>query len=252
MMEYKEYKFRDVYEFANIINKLVECETEFWAYDEGQFIDASIKYNKISLLHIYIYTQLLNYYNREYFKNGDCYEYDTYVHWVDVASSYNIQFKSQFNEECDTIYDWYKENEKIFEELFQEITNEVFYILFHIHPFLVKFNKIVAKLIKNEDDERDWDFPAKYLTINGTLKRCTFPQWVKKAVFHRDHGKCVFCGKDLTGMYSHSNKVNYDHIIPLNQYGSNDPCNLQTTCEECNKNKSDKMINPKYKYEPWW
>ena len=102
-MKYKEYKFRDVYEFANIINKLVEYETEFWAYDERQFINASVKYNKISLLHIYIYTQLLNYYNREYFKNGDCYEDETYDHWKDVAASYNIIFRSEFNERYDSL-----------------------------------------------------------------------------------------------------------------------------------------------------
>lgn len=29
-------------------------------------------------------------------------------------------------------------------------------------------------------------------------------------------------------------------------------CNLQTTCEHCNKSKQDKEDNPQYKYEPWW
>ena len=251
-MKYKEYKFRDVYEFANIINKLVEYETEFWAYDEVQFINASVKYNKISLLHIYIYTQLLNYYNREYFKNGDCYEDETYDHWKDIAASYNIKFRSEFNDSYDSFYDWYVENKKVFEDLFQYITNEVFFVLFNIHPFLVKFNNLVAKLIKNEDGERNWLYPNDVLEDDGTIKRCYIPEWVKNAVFHRDHGKCVFCGKDLTRVYSHSNMVNYDHIIPLSQYGANDPCNLQTTCEECNLSKGDKKLNPIYKYEPWW
>lgn len=26
----------------------------------------------------------------------------------------------------------------------------------------------------------------------------------------------VFCGKDLTNVFSYSNAVNYDHIVPLN------------------------------------
>lgn len=251
-MKYKEYKFRDVYEFANIINKLVECETEFWAYDVDQFINASIKFHKISLLHIYIYTQLINYHNRLYYKDGDCYEYDEYNRWEGVAASYNIKFLSEYEERHNSFYDWYLENKKVFEVLFRYITDEVFFVLFNIHPFLVKFNNLVVKLIKNEDGERDWIFQNDAIEDNGTIKRCYIPEWVKNAVFHRDHGKCVFCGKDLTREYSHSNVVNYDHIIPLNQYGANDPCNLQTTCEECNISKGDRMDNPKYKYEPWW
>lgn len=59
----------------------------------------------------------------------------------------------------------------------------------------------------------------------------------------------VFYGKDLTNVFSYSNAVNYDHIVPLNKYGANEPCNLQTTCEHCNKSKQDKE---QYKYEPWW
>ena len=250
---YQEYKFRDVYEFASIINKFVECDTEFWAYDVQQFINASTKFNKISLLHIYIYTQLLNYYNKKYFKDGDCYEYEEYVHWKDVAASYNIKFLSEFEDKHESFYDWYIENEKVFKELFQHITNEVFFVLFNNHPFLVKFNNLVAQLIKNENrEERDWNYPSEALNENGTIKRCYIPEWVKSAVFHRDHGRCIFCGKDLTRVYSHSNMVNYDHIVPLNQFGANDPCNMQTTCEECNKSKSDRLENPIYKYEPWW
>ncbi len=55
--------------------KMVEDETMFWGYDNTQLIDAVIRYNKISLLHIYIYTQLLNYHGRIYRKGGECLVY---------------------------------------------------------------------------------------------------------------------------------------------------------------------------------
>lgn len=253
-MDFEDYKFKYVYRFADLIYSMVESGTEFWAYNEELLRDATLKFNKTTALHIYIYTQLLNYYNREYRKSGDCYEEDAYDEWVNIAEAYGLEFKSEYNPESsdNPFYDWYQANGEIFEDLFDYITDEVFFCLFSNHPFLVLFNKLLADLIHNEDGQRDWSYPDGSIEENGTIKRCNIPQWAKDAVFHRDHGKCVFCGKDLTSVYTHSNKVNYDHIVPLNKYGANDPCNLQTTCEHCNKSKQDKEDNPQYKYEPWW
>ena len=247
--EFEDYKFHNVYEFAEIISGMVDYETGFWNYDKQQFIDAVRKYNKISLLHIYIYTQLLNYYDKEYSKNGDCFDQDEYDKWIEIGNDYGIQFKTKLKGD---FYKWYKKNEVVFEELFQYITDEVFFILFANHSFLVKFNKIVADEIKDEDRIAGWTFPKEMMNEDGTVKRTRIPQWAKNAVFHRDHGRCVFCGQDLTKVYTHSNAVNFDHIIPLHKYGANDPCNLQTTCEHCNKSKNDREDNPQYKYEPWW
>ncbi len=48
------------------------------------------------------------------------------------------------------------------------------------------------------------------------------------------------------------NKKNFDHIVALKDYGTNDPCNLQLTCEHCNKSKGAREKVPKYKYQSWW
>ena len=93
MVSFEAYKFDHVYEFADIIYKMVEDETMFWAYDNTQLIDAVIRYNKISLLHIYIYTQLLNYHGRLYRKSGDCYDEDAYYKWVEIANTYGVKYK---------------------------------------------------------------------------------------------------------------------------------------------------------------
>lgn len=249
-MEFEEYKFKFVYEFADIIYNMVVNGIEFYNYDAQQFIDASTRFNKVSLLHIYTYTQLNNYYYRLYSKNSDCVEENEYLKWKEISKSYGKKLITEYDPEYDFIV-WYEKNQDVIEDIFEDITNEVVFILFSNTPFLLKFNRLVASLIEDSDGQRDWDFPKETME-NGKIKRCKIPQWVKLAVFHRDHGKCVFCGKDLTGVYSNSNQVNYDHIIPLNKFGVNDPCNIQTTCENCNKSKKDNEENPNYKFEPWW
>ena len=83
-----------------------------------------------------------------------------------------VKYKTEYDEDDeDAFYHWYKNNESVFQELFQYITDEVFYCLFANHPFLVRFNNIVAALIKNENEERDFDFPKESIEKNGTIKQ---------------------------------------------------------------------------------
>jgi hypothetical protein len=53
---------------------------------------------------------------------------------------------------------------------------------------------------------------------------------VKLAVWRRDCGKCVECGS--------KEKLEYDHIIPVNKGGSNTERNIQLLCEKCNRKKA--------------
>jgi len=64
---------------------------------------------------------------------------------------------------------------------------------------------------------------------------------VKRAVLFRDKGCCVFCKRDLTGLYSilEDKEKHFDHIVPLNEGGLNDVCNIQLSCPDCNLAKSD-------------
>lgn len=54
---------------------------------------------------------------------------------------------------------------------------------------------------------------------------------VKKFVFERDKGKCVYCGS--------SENLEFDHIIPISKGGSNSERNIQLVCFECNRIKFD-------------
>lgn len=89
-------------------------------------------------------------------------------------------------------------------------------------------------------------------TKQGYFKRCCIPSWLKKAIFHRDQGKCVFCNKDLTGLYNTLSQINFDHIVPLSCHGANDPTNIQLSCRDCNGQKSNKNKSTSNIYAKWW
>lgn len=63
------------------------------------------------------------------------------------------------------------------------------------------------------------------------------PVWLKNAIIYRDKYRCSICGCDLSKAHTTVIKENFDHIIPLQNGGNNDPSNWQLTCEHCNKSK---------------
>jgi len=64
-------------------------------------------------------------------------------------------------------------------------------------------------------------------------RRETVPEHVRILVWRRDQGKCVRCGSQQN--------LEYDHIIPVSQGGSNTARNIQLLCETCNRKKSDNI-----------
>jgi 5-methylcytosine-specific restriction endonuclease McrA len=67
---------------------------------------------------------------------------------------------------------------------------------------------------------------------------------VKRAVYHREQGRCATCKSDLSGLLRTVSDDQYDHIIPLACGGLNDVTNIQLLCENCNSAKSDNIIAP--------
>ena len=117
--------------------------------------------------------------------------------------------------------------EDLYFEIVGDIAIEVEYILFQNRDFLLRFNDQVAVMFREHP-----------------RKRVYVPEWVKRAVLFRDRGCCVFCKKDLTGLYSllEDNEKHFDHIVPLNEGGINDVCNMQLSCQDCNLSKSDNSM----------
>ena len=118
---------------------------------------------------------------------------------------------------------WFYSQEDGFDLLWEKMTNEVFYLLFANRAFLMQFNLSLANFLRLGQVE----IPPEYLDKKGVLKRQTyFPTWVKKAIYYRDQGRCVLCQRDLSGLLSTDQHIHFDHIVPLNLWGSNDPCNF--------------------------
>jgi len=65
-------------------------------------------------------------------------------------------------------------------------------------------------------------------------RREKIPENVRIAVWRRDEGKCVKCGR--------RDSLEYDHIIPLSKGGSNTVRNIELLCEKCNREKSNKIM----------
>jgi hypothetical protein len=64
-------------------------------------------------------------------------------------------------------------------------------------------------------------------------KRERIPDSVRLFVWQRDEGECVKCGK--------KEKLEFDHIIPVIEGGSNTERNIQLLCEGCNRSKGKKI-----------
>lgn len=60
-------------------------------------------------------------------------------------------------------------------------------------------------------------------------RREAIPEAVRMFVWQRDEGKCVKCGS--------REKLEFDHIIPVADGGSNTERNVQLLCETCNRGK---------------
>lgn len=70
--------------------------------------------------------------------------------------------------------------------------------------------------------DRDDDAIDRYIT-----------QYVKDKVWRRDRGRCVQCRS--------TEKLEFDHIIPVSKGGNSTYRNVQLLCEKCNREKSDRI-----------
>lgn len=71
------------------------------------------------------------------------------------------------------------------------------------------------------------------------ISRKGLPFEARRAVWHRDGGRCVICGS--------KNYLTFGHVIPANRggstfRGSNCETNLRLKCRTCNYSKGNKLI----------
>ena len=68
----------------------VEAGVEFWNSNEEVFVQNALRFNRKSLLHIYVSSSLYCYYCKEFRKNGDLIEEDGIEWWTNLLKIYII------------------------------------------------------------------------------------------------------------------------------------------------------------------
>ena len=69
---------------------------------------------------------------------------------------------------------------------------------------------------------------------------------VRHAVYLRDNYRCRMCGKG-----DEDYDLQIDHKKPVSKGGTNHIRNLQTLCEDCNKEKGNKWKGKGHSYQDW-
>ncbi|TYA13499.1 HNH endonuclease [Paenibacillus faecis] len=265
MMEsFKEFKYRFTYPNVSFIYETVfdraeeEYLEDYFDPEDGAFRLRISKPQKDTLLHDFLRVRLkLDY---EYFEDKVGYseiidEYEKILNTYHVPFLPSKEFEGSVNDdgllkECeDTKFNYIQNLKQLLIPIFEQIVQESFTILFGDRMFLLKFNEIVASITKKM---RKYDYP-EIMKRDGVVKRATYiPRWLKDAIFHRDKGKCQVCGRDLSGLMFLGEEIHYDHVIPLNLGGNNDPTNFQLLCKEHNLSKSGTQIITSERYQTYW
>jgi hypothetical protein len=259
----KEFKFFEIYETASWLEAAAMVPESFIEvpWEDESVARALGHYSKVSLLHYYIYHLLASEKRREYRKNL----YDRMPDEIDdfrgIFKDYQIDLRDEKDfqpyygddyddyDEYEHFYLWFQFHEESFTLLWKKITDEVFHLLFANRGFLLIFNKSLSSFLEYDPNL----IPLEHRDNKGKIKRASnIPVWAKKAVYFRDQGRCVLCFKDLTGLLSTDQVIHYDHIVPLNCWGVNDPCNLQLLCKECNLKKGGIHASTSSRYREWW
>ena len=130
----------------------------------------------------------------------------------------------------------------------EKLADAAFYVLFGDRSALLSFNEMLASVIQ---DLSVLEFPE--LQKAGTVRRPGYiPTWLKRAVYHRDKGRCQVCHRDLTGVVSPISEAHLDHIWPLARSGCNDATNFQLLCGRCNGRKAAGAGATSEEYYVYW
>ncbi|HCG7131734.1 TPA: HNH endonuclease [Vibrio parahaemolyticus] len=284
-----EAKFYETYYFCNVVHNVLQDQENFLRnlndfYGDGRFFFLLQPFSKYSTFHRFIefIVDDLSWENtsnvdlgkrQERIRETASFPYlSEYAKWDVLPIEQALEFHGLTHESfitfltrrggdflnCDEedIHEYlvFLRDEGTFDTLVEHTVKEVFHVLFQNRELMLTFNVMVSDALKREIDEE-----SSFVELNGIrrkdgkLKRKNIPKWVQRAVFFRDRGRCVLCDKDLSGILNAHNVENYDHIVPLSQYGLNDVSNIQLLCKECNQiAKKDGSAVTSRVYQSWY
>jgi hypothetical protein len=176
-------------------------------------------------------------------------KYESFTAWLQQDRN-----KKFVTADADDVYDYLMEQRLSgpLEDLVIQSAREVFFVLFANRKLLLNFNHMMAQAFTLRTNEEIPSEYQEYFERPGVLKRTRLPEWVQRAVFYRDRGRCVTCDVDLSGLLSAWSEEHFDHVIPLSAGGINDVTNIQLLCGECNRRKGARHILTSNSYEDWY
>lgn len=269
MEYYSTYYFADICERIMTGNPFLyqNMSDSFFGFGNGNYKEFLIPFQKYSVCHSFIRfcidqifsEDLVNQIEdddlskkKKFWVNYALEHHDIqHVSFTDWIKSNNVDNKCINEDHVFNYYEYLECCSGEFDLVKNQITSEVFYILFMNREFLKQLNSNIAEALIELVEDYDED-DLLYLTSKRVCKRVRIPKWVQHAIFFRDRGRCTCCNKDLSGLLNMSNKIHYDHIIPLSKHGINDISNLQLYCEECNIKKSNNINEVSKYYEKWY
>ena len=230
----QKFVFQRVYDIASMVEECVANEESLIELDWGdpELLEGIANFSKVSLLHRYIYTMIAVEHRYEYRKNADVYEESPeLIRGIeDQLRAYGVTFlpyeqhEPLMSAEHATgrdeypFHGWFLSQEVAFEQLWEKLTDEAFHLLFGNRAFLLRFNRSVASYIQRGPLR----FQRNTLDETGCIRRVYLPVWVRDAVYFRDHGRCVLCQVDLSGLLSTDRVDHFDHMVALAAHGVND------------------------------
>lgn len=252
-LQVKAMDFSSAYRFAdNTINAIrfpeafgfdQEVLGDFFGYGEDSFYLRISKPQKNTLLHEFIHS--VNYSGIEW-ETGHCDAVDLIETYTPMIAGVGVDIPKWFTE--NQLSDYTHELDELLFEVSRVFSEAAFHLLFSDRDFLFLFSNFIGDYVKKTKCTDN-----ATMKKDGVVRRCSYlPQWLKNAVYHRDKGRCQICTEDLTKLIVPIGRLHFDHMLPLEESGTNDPTNFQLLCETCNTSKGKNSIVKKQLTYTFW
>lgn len=201
--------------FEDLMNILKEIA------NESQEISHNTALHKILSYLVYEDFYLMTYDDLDWIDN--IYDFKNYV--IEIFKEINFNIPSEFlSEDENVIYEARDTYRSYFLEGLQVFVNSAFACLWYRKAFLYDFNELMASL------------------LDYKMERVYFPKWLTDSLIFRERGLCHYCQAPVVNPNLTNQTYDIDHVIPLDQKGTNDPTNLVLSCSPCNNQKRANLI----------
>lgn len=232
---------------------------EFWRDSRHQILPRIFKPHKWTIMHEWIFYvfNFHHWYADRHFDQRDIFSIESTI--VEDAGfllsehpDFELLNECNFCGKCAECSKYLEINEEIryaWDDSVLALVHTVFHLFMSNKKFLRDFNEHISECIESDIDLLI-ENPEHF--VNGKIRRVSWPKWLEKAIIYRDKGVCSICRKDVSGTLNLENKYAIDHIVPISNYGNNDPTNLQLLCWTCNGIKSNKTSETNNIDIPLW